>query len=170
MPRVERFDHEFVDQIPEDLDEGILYVSMRFGMVIHLCACGCGNQTVTPLGPTDYKLIYDGETITLHPSVGNWNFPCRSHYWVRRAKVVWADDWTDDQIRAGRAHDRYVKDQMFCEPHVDAGGAVEAETLEDLHGSTAEVAASGLRDFAKRIAVYFRRRGRRHDGSGSQHP
>ena len=25
MPQVERFDHEFVDQIPENLDEGILY-------------------------------------------------------------------------------------------------------------------------------------------------
>jgi len=163
MPQVERFDHEFVDQIPENLDEGILYVSMRFGMVIHLCACGCGNQTVTPLGPTDYKLIYDGETITFHPSVGNWNFPCRSHYWVRRAKVVWADDWTDDQIRGGRARDRYVKDQMFCEPHADADGVVEAETQDDLDGSTADVAAvsprSGIRGFAKRIAVYFRRRG-----------
>jgi len=162
MTRVQRFDHEFVDQIPDYLSEGILYVSMHFGMVIHRCACGCGNQTVTPLDPTDYKLIYDGETITLHPSVGNWNFPCRSHYWIRRGKVVWAGEWTDDQIAAGRARDRYVKDQLFCEPLADTGGATAPEAQDELHGSTDATAVSpesGLQGFAKRIAVYFRRRG-----------
>lgn len=162
MPRAERFDHEFVDQIPDDLNEGILYVSMRFGTVIHLCACGCGNQTVTPLGTTDYKLIYDGETITLHPSVGNWNFPCRSHYFVCHNRVAWADQWTEERIAAGRAHDRYVKDQPFHENLADSGDSTTDEAQDDrtqlpVDGTVGspEPAVQGL---AKRIASYFRRR------------
>ena len=38
---------------------------------------------VTPLKPTDWKLTFDGKTITLYPSIRNWNFACRSHYWIR---------------------------------------------------------------------------------------
>jgi hypothetical protein len=163
MSRVERFDHEFADQIPDDLSEGTLYVSMRFGTVIHLCACGCGNQTVTPLGTNDYKLIYDGETITLHPSVGNWNFSCRSHYFVRHNKVVWASEWTEGQIAAGRARDRYVKDELFREHQAGMGGAAAVEAPGDPHRAapyaTAVSPEPGVRGFAKRIAAYFRRRG-----------
>jgi hypothetical protein len=77
------FKHEFVQFIPEELQEGTVYVSIRFATVSHLCACGCKTKVVTPLKPTDWKLTFDGKTISLHPSIGNWNFPCRSHYWIR---------------------------------------------------------------------------------------
>jgi len=43
-----------------------------------------------PLGPTDWKLTFDGESVSLYPSVGNWNFPCQSHYWIQENKVRWA--------------------------------------------------------------------------------
>jgi hypothetical protein len=42
--------------------------------------CGCGKKVVLPLHPTHGKLTYDGETVSLSPSVGNWSFPCESHY------------------------------------------------------------------------------------------
>lgn len=78
-----RLTHEFVDFIPDRPESGVLYVSIRYATAVHLCACGCGHKAVTPLTPKDWKLTFDGESISLHPSVGNWGFRCRSHYWIR---------------------------------------------------------------------------------------
>ena len=105
--------HEFVEFIPGELKEGTIYVSIRFGTASHLCGCGCGNKVVTPIRPTDWKLIFDGKTISLDPSIGNWSFACRSHYWIRNNKVQWADQWSTEQIDAGRAYDRRSKDLYF---------------------------------------------------------
>ena len=57
--------HEFVEFIPEHLPEGTIYVSIRFATASHKCCCGCGKEVVTPLSPTDWKLTFDGETISL---------------------------------------------------------------------------------------------------------
>ncbi len=46
------------------------------------------SQTVTPIAPDEYKLIFDGDTITLHPSIGNWKFPCESHYLICNDQVA----------------------------------------------------------------------------------
>ena len=109
------FKHEFVQFVPEELQEGTIYVSIRFATVAHLCACGCKTKVVTPLKPTDWKLTFDGKTVSLHPSVGNWAFPCRSHYWIRNNQVQWADDWSDARIEANREYDRQAKDRYFNE-------------------------------------------------------
>ena len=109
------FKHEFVQFIPEELQEGTIYVSIRFATVAHLCACGCRTKVVTPIKPTDWKLTFDGKTVTLDPSVGNWSFPCRSHYWVRNNKVQWAGDWSQERIDANREFDRRAKDKYFSE-------------------------------------------------------
>jgi hypothetical protein len=66
---------------------------------------------VTPLSPTDWALTYDGETVSLDPSVGNWGFPCKSHYWIERSKVIWAPQWTDWQIAEGRARNLRAKER-----------------------------------------------------------
>lgn len=95
--------HEFVEFIPEELDEKTIYVSIRFATATHLCCCGCGNKVVTPLRPTDWSLVFDGKTVSLHPSVGNWSFPCQSHYWIRNNRASWAAQWTKEEIAAGRA-------------------------------------------------------------------
>jgi hypothetical protein len=105
--------HEFVEFIPGELKEGTIYISIRFGTASHLCVCGCGNKVVTPLRPTDWKLIFDGKTISLEPSIGNWSFACQSHYWIRKNKIRWAAQWSNDKIDAGRAHDQWAKDRYF---------------------------------------------------------
>jgi hypothetical protein len=105
--------HEFVEFIPEDLDEGTVYVSIRFATASHKCCCGCGNKVVTPIRPTDWKLIFDGKTISLDPSIGNWSFPCRSHYWIRNNQIQWAGQWSEVDVNAGRAHDSNVKQKYF---------------------------------------------------------
>jgi hypothetical protein len=43
---------------------------------------------VTPFTPTDWRMTFDGESVSLDPSVGNWNQKCRSHYVIRRNRVL----------------------------------------------------------------------------------
>ena len=85
--------HEFVDKIPNSIEEGKVYISIPYATAVHKCCCGCGNEVVTPLTPTDWELTFNGEAISLDPSIGNWNFPCRSHYWIKQNKVRWVRDW-----------------------------------------------------------------------------
>jgi hypothetical protein len=97
--------HRFVTHVPETLEEGVVYVSVAFATVVHACCCGCGNEVVTPLAPDQWKLLFDGETISLRPSIGNWGFPCQSHYWITRNTVEWADTWSHGRLVATRAGD-----------------------------------------------------------------
>jgi hypothetical protein len=97
--------HKFVEFIPPELEANTIYISIPYATVIHNCCCGCGNRIVTPLSPAEWKLIFDGRTISLEPSIGNWRYPCRSHYWIRNNRVIWSDDWSDDEIMANKKRD-----------------------------------------------------------------
>jgi len=88
--------------MPTKLEPGILYVAEEFGAAAHLCACGCGAIVRTPLDPTEWSLTETEDGPSLYPSVGNWQEPCQSHYWIERGKVKWAAKWTSGQIDAGR--------------------------------------------------------------------
>lgn len=107
--RHKRLDHRFVEHIPERLEAGILYVSMEYATSAHSCCCGCGEEVVAPFTPTDWKMTFDGETISLRPSIGNWTLKCRSHYVIDRGKVIEAGPWSDEQVEAERRRDRVVK-------------------------------------------------------------
>lgn len=91
-----------VHYIPKDLEPGVLYISEEFGAAAHLCACGCGAKIRTPLGPTEWSFTETSIGPTLSPSIGNWQQPCQSHYFIRNGQVVWAPKWTQEQIEAGR--------------------------------------------------------------------
>lgn len=103
--------HQFVEFIPERLDDGVIYISMAYATATHTCCCGCGNEVVTPFSPTDWRLSYNGETISLDPSIGNWSFDCKSHYVIRNNRVNWAEKWSQRRIDAGRARDQFAKNQ-----------------------------------------------------------
>jgi|SRR5882672_602862 len=105
--------HEFVRYVPSELMDGVVYVSMEYGTAAHRCCCGCGQRVVTPITPTDWVLIFDGETISLDPSIGNWNFPCRSHYFIRKNRVIWAANMTEREIESGRRRDAASKQRFF---------------------------------------------------------
>ncbi len=105
--------HRFVEFVPDHIEDGILYVSLTYCTAIHLCPCGCGNEVVTPLSPTDWKLTFDGRTISLSPSIGNWNFKCQSHYWIKRNEIIYASRWDKDEIRAGRKKDKKRKKKFY---------------------------------------------------------
>lgn len=115
MNRRTTITHEFVEHIPPTLEEEKLYISISFATAAHRGFCGCGMEVVTPLTPTDWALIFDGETVSLDPSIGNWSFPCQSHYWIERNAVIWARRWSQEEIEAGRADDRHAK-RTFFEP------------------------------------------------------
>jgi hypothetical protein len=106
---------EFAENIPDNLKEGVLYISTKYATAIHKCCCGCGNEVVTPLSPVAWALAFDGETVSLEPSIGNWNFPCQSHYWITRNKVTSAFPWSDKKIVAGR-----MKEQATMKKYYDA--------------------------------------------------
>src|SRR5437879_5155607 len=113
MTRQARISYEFVEYIPNELGEGRVYISIPFTTVAHRCLCGCGREVVTPLSPADWTLTFDGEAISLDPSIGNWSFTCRSHYWIRSNQVIWASRWSQREIEAGRSRDGLVRQRHF---------------------------------------------------------
>lgn len=92
----------FVDEIPQELDPGILYVCCRYRAVKHLCACGCGVAINIPLHPTGWTLTCDGVSVSLWPSIGNWSEKCQSHYWIHTSRIHWAPTWSRRQILKSR--------------------------------------------------------------------
>lgn len=121
--------HEFVEYIPDDLTAGTVYISIVYKTALHKCVCGCGIEVVTPISPTDWQLTFNGESISLHPSIGNWSFPCRSHYWIKNGEVVWAPSWSREEIEAGRKQDALRKKEYYAtRPSVD--GAQEEEVTD----------------------------------------
>jgi hypothetical protein len=99
----------FIDFIPEELDEGVIYISESYKTIVHRCCCGCGQEVVTPLSPADWQLKKEGKLITIRPSIGNWNYPCQSHYLITRNKVEWAGRMTALQIQRVQERDRKDK-------------------------------------------------------------
>jgi Family of unknown function (DUF6527) len=87
--------------------------------------CGCGNKVVTPITPLDWTLTFNGETISLHPSIGNWNFECQSHYWIKQNKVEWAGQWSKHRIDTERGKDHMSKRQHYQEIELQQSIIVE---------------------------------------------
>lgn len=114
--RHKRLDHRFVEHIPEHLEPGVLYVSMGYATAAHSCCCGCGEEVVTPFTPTDWKMTFDGETVSLRPSIGNWTLKCRSHYVIDCGKVLEAGPWSDEQVETERRRDRAAKARFYRQP------------------------------------------------------
>lgn len=105
--------YQFVEFIPERIESGVLYISQRYGTAMHKCCCGCGEEVVTPLNPTDWSFRIEDDLVTLHPSIGNWSFACNSHYWIRRGVVVWSGQMSQQKIKLGREFDRAEKKTYF---------------------------------------------------------
>jgi hypothetical protein len=81
----------FVEFMPEDMEQGKMYISKKFCLAIHLCLCGCGKQSVTPLD----KIVTETTEIVTNMPLGGWILterrgkvsltpsilsPCKAHY------------------------------------------------------------------------------------------
>ena len=108
-----KFEHKFVETIPPTLDPHVIYISIRYRTAKHLCPCGCGHEVVTPIRPNKWDITYDGVSVSLHPSVGNWSLECKSHYWIRDNQILWSDVWNQKQIELGRAKQRFDDAEYF---------------------------------------------------------
>lgn len=102
-----------VPHLPRELEPEILYVSEEFGIAGHLCACGCGKKIITPLGPTDWKLTVKNGMPTLYPSIGSWQIPCKSHYWIADGVIKWSIPWSEEQILAGRHYEALQRESYY---------------------------------------------------------
>ena len=91
----ETYKTQFVDRMPSDdmLEEGILYMAPHFHIAVHKCMCGCGEKVVTPLrGETNgWTWSFDEANASLYPSVGNFQQPCKSHYFFTHGKISWCN-------------------------------------------------------------------------------
>jgi len=106
--KIQRLKPVFVELVPDKLEEGVLYISERFRICSHSCCCGCGEEVVTPVSPAEWKLTREGDLVSLWPSVGNWDYACRSHYVIRRNRVLKALPMTNRQI--ARVHQQDAAD------------------------------------------------------------
>ena len=105
--------HEFVEFIPERLEQGKLYISIPYATATHLCCCGCGFEVSNPITPTDWTLSFDGESVSLTPSIGNSSFPCQSHYWIDQNRVCWESRMTRGLTDASRRRDVLAKNRKY---------------------------------------------------------
>lgn len=121
---------QFVELIPREIQDGVLYISEKYGTASHNCCCGCGMKVVTPLSPARWQLRREGDLVTLIPSIGNWNFPCRSHYWIKRNRVEWAGSMSSQEIRRVKQRDkldleRYIENRNASKMMVENSGCMK---------------------------------------------
>lgn len=119
-----KFELQKVQYMPKELEPGILYVSEEFSTAAHLCACGCGSKIRTPLGPTEWNVKETKNGPSLHPSIGNWQEQCKSHYWINRGEIKWSSQWTDKEILAGRQHEEKRRREYYDELERQQGGTL----------------------------------------------
>jgi Family of unknown function (DUF6527) len=112
MKRIARITPSFVKYVPDELEDGVVYVSVEYTTAVHSCCCGCGNKVVTPLSPAQWTLAFDGETLSLSPSIGNGALPCNSHYYITRNMVRWAAPLTKEQTAVAFRRDRAAIERL----------------------------------------------------------
>lgn len=110
---MKKFKHKFVEIIPDNIESDVLYISTKYKIAIHMCPCGCGSEVATTISPHDWKITFDGESVSLYPSIGSWSLPCQSHYWITNNEVEWASKWTRKQIEHGRKEDEQNKEAYY---------------------------------------------------------
>lgn len=108
-----------VQFMPKLLEPGVLYFAEEYGAAAHLCACGCGSKVRTPVGPTEWQINDGPGGVSLSPSVGNWQHPCRSHYWITDGEIKWSGQWTDEQVETGRARDAAQRETYYAAKQSD---------------------------------------------------
>src|SRR6476620_5497878 len=106
-------DLKLIDHLPIHLEEGILYVSEEFEIAGHLCPCGCGSKVITPLGINEWSLSTHDEKPTLKPSIGNWQLPCQSHYWIDDGEILWSYGWSEEEIKAGHLAEELQRKEYY---------------------------------------------------------
>lgn len=112
---IDRMRLELVELMPSTLEPGVLYISQKYQTAAHLCACGCGEKIRTQLGKLGWRFTNERPGPSLYPSIGNWQKPCRSHYFIKSGVVVWAPSLTEAEVLYGRQAEVQRRDAYFRE-------------------------------------------------------
>ena len=123
--RINTIQPEFVELMPSPLQPGILYISQKYRTASHLCACGCGERVVTPLSQSRWKVVCNSSGVSLYPSIGNWNYACRSHYWILHSKIEWSG-----QLSARRVSRIQRRDRKDRESEIETINRAKSEEVE----------------------------------------
>ena len=100
FPRIDEIKPVLVMELPKsvnDMKHGILYLKHNEDDTyesFHLCPCGCGEPVYLQYGGKGWNitLSINGrglKSVTISPSVGCFDFPCKSHYFIRENKIIW---------------------------------------------------------------------------------
>lgn len=143
MSRLTTITPRFVEFVPKELEDGVIFISIPYSTSVHRCACGCGSKITLPINPAKWRLLWDGERISLWPSVGNWSYACKSHYWIEQNRIQWSRTLSPERIQAIRERDKAARER-----YLQAG----VDTVDEDRGPGDE--KSGLID---RIGGLFRR-------------
>lgn len=119
--RVKQITPVFVEFIPEQIENGKLYISDEHEIAIHKCCCGCGEEVVTPLSSVDWQYTITSNGVSLFPSVGNWKYHCQSHYFIRDNGVLWAKGMSLTQIKKVEQRDIADKQRFINERNAQRG-------------------------------------------------
>lgn len=117
--KIDRMRLALVEFMPSTLEPGVLYVSQKYRTAAHLCACGCSEKIRTQLGPLGWQFTNQRSGPSLYPSIGNWQKPCRSHYFIKSGSVVWAPAMTEAEVLYGRKAEVRHRDAYFREQNLD---------------------------------------------------
>ena len=89
---------EEMEFLPDNsmLDHGIMYFSAKYQVAKHICVCGCGEVSATPMveqfGQEKHDknawIIIDKYPLTIDASFHH-RFNCRSHYSIKKGYIVW---------------------------------------------------------------------------------
>ena len=91
-----RYRYRLVDRVPKEMDEGVVYHSEEFELAGLRCACGCGHR-ITLLVPDSHQVFEQGGWATVSPSIGVFDAPCKSHYYISGGGVEWLPPFTGTQ-------------------------------------------------------------------------
>ena len=80
---------EFVQSIPTGSRKpGEIVVSCRYNVASFLCPCGCGAAMDIIFRPYRWRMEWDGEHLSICPSISSPRLACKSHYWITRNEVI----------------------------------------------------------------------------------
>lgn len=122
--RYNHLNHTFVEHIPDTLKPGILYISMEYATAAHSCCCGCGEEIITPFTPTDWRMTFDGDSVSISPSIGNWTLDCSSHYVIKQGRIIEAAPWTDVQVASERERDENAKAAHYAVKNAETNSSL----------------------------------------------
>ena len=87
----------YSERLPLQVGQFEFHYSQRFEMAALACACGCGHRVMLNL-LDQHQLVIENELPTVTPSILISDASCLSHFFIRRGRVEWAQQWSKKTV------------------------------------------------------------------------